>query len=105
MVKEIALFNRPDDAVARRVNAVLPGVQLTGSTGRKVKKIVNAAGVQILAGQAASHIQAEAMRNMSDLVDLARELAGGDPVKEQLLTEMVKAHAQSARVRQTILGW
>lgn len=90
----------------RRMSENLPGLPMDWRTKKKINGIVSDAGVAILATQAGRRVQEEAMIATSDLVDLARELAGDDPLKAALLLNQVQDYARrTGKASRTILGW
>ena len=102
----------------RRIQDKLPGLRLDRATKREMREVVRDTGVTIFkadaaatvtrhAAQAAADVTSHAMQTVNGLVDEARQLAGGDPVKQALFVRMVTDYTVgvSKKTTDNILGW
>lgn len=90
----------------RRIQERLPGLPLNYSTRRQLRQVFTETGVQIIKNDAAASVTRNAMKNVADLVDDARRMAGDDQAKQVLILRLVQDYAdRTAQANRNVLGW
>ncbi|MBX7265548.1 hypothetical protein KIF24_05475 [Micromonospora sp. Llam7] len=90
----------------RRIQERLPGLPMNYSTRRQLRQVFTETGVAIIKNDAAASVTRNAMKNATDLVDEARRMSAGDPVKEMIAIRLVQDYVERTQAaNRNILGW
>lgn len=90
--------------IARAVGQRYPALPTDRRTLARVENIFSETGITGLKIEAHEHIEMRCMESISNVVDLARSLAGDDPIKAQILTERIRAYSRRLDKTQNIFG-